>query len=124
MPPRGRPRKFPDDHTRWRTHATRRRGQQPDESILADTYPFLLFCDPRAIPDVPSVDTPRGTILDTVHEALDALSPPRETDVYPSTSPFEQTANLVGRDETSPTVDTEQRDISGLLSGASIIPLD
>ncbi|KAJ5296216.1 uncharacterized protein N7443_007109 [Penicillium atrosanguineum] len=112
MAPRGRPRRFPDDHTRWRTHATRRRGQQPDESILADTYPFFLFCDPRAIPDVLSIDIPRETILDTVHEALDALSPPRETDIYPLTSPFEQTADLVGRDEPSPPFDPEQGDIS------------
>lgn len=117
MPPRGRPRQYPDDHTRWRTHAARRRGQQPNGSIPIDPYPYFLFYDPRAISEVPLADSPPGTILDTVHEALDALSPLRETDRdYPSISPFEQTADLAGQDDNLLSLDHGQGDICGSLS--------
>lgn len=113
MPSRGRPRRYPDDHTRWRDHAARRRGRQPDESILADTHPLFLYYDPRVISEVHPADSPPRTILNTVHEALDALSTSRETEYYPATSPFEQAANLVGQDENPLNIDHEQIDIYG-----------
>lgn len=121
MLPRGRPRLHQDDHSRWRTHAAHRRGQQATGSTLADPFPYFLFYDARAIPEAPLADRPAGTILDNVHDALDAISLPRETDIHSITSPFEQTADPVVEDENIPGFDDELPDNNGLLSSVRCI---
>ncbi|KAJ5117447.1 hypothetical protein N7448_011079 [Penicillium atrosanguineum] len=116
MLPRGRPRLHKDDHSRWRTHAAHRRGQQATGSVSADPFPYFLFYDPRAIPKAPLADSPAATVLDSVHDALDAISLPRETDILSITSPVQETADPVVEDENIPGFDDELPDNNSLLS--------
>lgn len=116
MFPRGRPRRHPDDHSRWRAHAARRRGQQANGSTLAGAPPYFLFYDPRTIPQADVGERPAESILDHVHVALDARSLPREADVNQDiSSALEQTADPVAEDgHFLPSVDDELPNINGL----------
>lgn len=117
MLPRGRPRRHQDDRARWRAYAARRRGEQDSRPTLTDTIPYFLFYDPRAIPETLPADEPAGTILDTVHEALDATLFPRETDLLSIPSALEPAAEPVLGDDHVPGSDDEQPNTDGLLSG-------
>lgn len=114
---RGRPRRHQDDRARWRAYAARHRGQQDSRHTLTDTIPYFLFYDPRAIPETRPADESAGTILDNVHEALDATLLPRETDLLSIPSALEPAVEPVLGDENVPGLDDEQPNTDGLLSG-------
>lgn len=122
MFPRGRPRRHQDDRARWRAYAARRHGQQENRPILTDRFPYFLYYDPRAIPETRPADEPAGTILDNVHEALDATLLPRETDLLSIPSALEPAEEPVLGDEMVPGLDDEQQGTDGLLSGIRVIP--